>query len=184
MAIETETAIHGFIASEPRLSFTQRGDARLYARVGRDRSEMSEEGSRVDLEPDFHDLIMWGRSAERASEVLAKGDRFIAQGHVVAGERVVDGRTEPTEAFVARRIGPDLNMMKVTVHRRRDAPTPAPGAPAVAEAPDRSSAPSAEQTAREAVAERQSQLPASGGTPGSARARRGSRSTKPEAATR
>jgi single-stranded DNA-binding protein len=113
MAIETETAIHGFIASEPRLSFTQRSDARLYARVGRDRSEMSETGSRIDLEPDFHDLIMWGRSAERASEVLAKGDCFIAQGHVVAGERVIDGRTEPTEALVARRIGPDLNMMKV-----------------------------------------------------------------------
>ncbi len=183
MPIRTETAIHGFIASEPRLTYTERGEARLYARVGRDRFERAENGDYVQLDPDFHDLLMWGRSAERACETVAKGDRFIAEGRVVERERQVDGHSEISEAFVASRIGLDLNVMTVSVHRRREAAAAA--APAVtAEAASEGTTPAGEQAVREAVAQREAALPSAATNQASGTRARTGRGTRTQAVSR
>ena len=34
MAIRTHQSISGFVASDPQLSYTERGDARLYMKIG------------------------------------------------------------------------------------------------------------------------------------------------------
>lgn len=106
----------GFIASDPELTFTSKGDARLYARVGQPQSRLEEDGSFTDLEPTFTDLVMFRKSAERAYDKFQKGDNFIAVGE----NRPYPGNDgEMRDQFVAARIGHDNNVTRYTVDRSR-----------------------------------------------------------------
>src|SRR5579859_2188419 len=89
MAIHTQQSVSGFIASEPQLSYTAKGDARFYARIGQEHYRREADGSFTELEPTFHDLVAYRATAERAYERLAKGDSFVAEGyaHSFAHER-------------------------------------------------------------------------------------------------
>lgn len=109
MAIDTLESLSGFIAANPQLSKTERGDARFYARVGHERYRRNEDGSTTKLDTTFHHLLMFGRAAERAYALFRKGDRFVAEGHI----RVHDSGEE----FVAQRIGHDATRTLYTVHR-------------------------------------------------------------------
>ncbi|BDZ61114.1 single-stranded DNA-binding protein [Demequina sediminis] len=116
----TRTSLSGFIVSEPALTTTERSDARLYVRVGQEHFHRGEGGSFTPLEPTFHDLIVFGRTAERAAEHLAKGDRFIAEGRIRRFTRVgSDGVQTDTEEFIATRIGQDVARTSYTVERAR-----------------------------------------------------------------
>ncbi|SDU77219.1 single-stranded DNA-binding protein [Jiangella alkaliphila] len=125
MAIKTMQSINGFIASDPQLTFPN-GRSRLYVRIGINHAERIEGGYR-DLEPTFHDLVMFGKSAERAHEMLRRGDNFIAQGSVQTYDSVVDGEEQETEQFVAKRIGHDINLTTYTVQRKRATTQQTPG---------------------------------------------------------
>ncbi|SDU25877.1 single-stranded DNA-binding protein [Jiangella alkaliphila] len=126
MAIKTMQSINGFIASDPQLTFTN-GKARFYARIGIRHYEPLEGGRFRDLEPTFHDLVQFGKSAERSIELLRRGDNFIAQGSVRTYTRDNDGVEEEAEQFVAKRIGHDLNLTNYTVQRKNAAAQQAPG---------------------------------------------------------
>lgn len=125
MTIPTRQSLTGFIASNPQLSFTAQGDARLYAKVGCEHHRRLDDGTFEQLETTFHDLVIYRTSAERAHELLAKGDRVVAHGYVRDYEHTVDGQTRQAEEFVARRIGHDLARTTYTVDRtpRRTAPS-------------------------------------------------------------
>lgn len=132
----------GFIASDPELTFTSKGDARFYARIGKPQSRREEDGSYTELEPDFGDLVMYRKSAERAYEKFRKGDNFIA---VAEKREYTNSEGQEREQYVASRIGHDNNTTNYTVDRRR---------------PDRDS-PQHDTPAREmqqALAEREAQL--------------------------
>ncbi|WP_053208273.1 single-stranded DNA-binding protein [Jiangella muralis] len=109
MAIDTLESLSGFIAANPQLSKTERGDARFYVRVGHEQYLRNEDGSTTRLDTTYHHLLMFGRAAERAYAVFRKGDRFIAEGHV----RVHDNGDE----FIALRIGHDSSRTLYTVQR-------------------------------------------------------------------
>ncbi|HBS75316.1 MAG TPA: single-stranded DNA-binding protein, partial [Microbacterium sp.] len=47
---------------------------RFYARVGQENYRRETDGSFTKLEPDFHNLVIYRASAERAYERFAKGD--------------------------------------------------------------------------------------------------------------
>ncbi|WP_062389955.1 single-stranded DNA-binding protein [Demequina iriomotensis] len=118
----TRASLSGFIVSEPALTATERGDARLYVRVGQEHFHRGENGSFTPLEPTFHDLVVFGRTAERAAEHLAKGDRFIAEGRIRRFTRVgADGVETDAEEFIAARIGHDVARTSYTVERTRRA---------------------------------------------------------------
>ncbi len=135
----TRTSLSGFVVSEPALTATERGDARLYVRVGQEHFHRGEDGSFTPLEPTFHDLVVFGRTAERAAEHLAKGDRFVAEGRIRRFTRVsADGVEADAEEFIAARIGHDVARTNYTVERtRRASQEPA----AVSEPPAPQSAP-------------------------------------------
>ncbi|WP_146605295.1 single-stranded DNA-binding protein [Jiangella anatolica] len=121
MAIKVSQSINCFVASDPRLTFHD-GKARLYARIGINHAEPKEGGGWNDLEPTFHDLVMFGKSAERSYEMLRKGDNVIAQGSVQTRPTVDDdGQEEEVEQFVAKRIGHDINLTTYAVQRKRSA---------------------------------------------------------------
>lgn len=143
MTIRTKESLSGFVASDPELTFTSKGDARLYARIGQPQARVEGDGTFTQLEPTFTDLVMFRRSAELAHEQFQKGDNFLAEGET----RTYTGSdgTE-REQFVASRIGHDNNITRYTVDR-----TPPERETPQQEAPVR-------EQVQQALAEREAQL--------------------------
>lgn len=135
MPVPTQDAMQGFIASTPRLTFTDTGRARFYARVGCQHWRKEPDGSFTELDPTFHDMAIFGTTAERAYQRLHRGDRFLATGHVHEYEVDADGATETREEFVARRVGHDLARTSYEVQRRQNEPPAV--TPAVEQEPGR-----------------------------------------------
>ncbi len=133
MAIHTQESFTGFIASDPQLSHTGKGEARFYARVGQEHYRKEPDGSFTELETTFHDLVAYRATAERAHERFAKGDSFVAEGYTHPFEYERDGQAVQGEEFVAKKIGHDLARTSYDVDRgprsaraaERDAPAPA-----------------------------------------------------------
>ena len=140
MAIQTQQAFSGFIASDPQLSETESGDARLYMKVGKEHYRQEDDGSFTQLETTFHHLVAFKAAAEQGHLRLAKGDKIIAEGYVREYRyRDASGQAIEGEEFVARRIGHDLARTRYDVDRtsRRsterdaaafDSPEPRPAA--------------------------------------------------------
>lgn len=78
MDMTTQQSVSGFIASAPQLTYGEAGVARFYARFGQEHWRREHDGTFTELEPSFHTLVMYRRTAERAAEAFAKGDRFLA----------------------------------------------------------------------------------------------------------
>ncbi|WP_447589712.1 single-stranded DNA-binding protein [Microbacterium lacticum] len=108
MAIRTQESISGFIASDPQLKVADNGKARFYARFGQRHYRATGPGEFEELEATFHDLVIHGKTAERAYERFAKGDRFVAEGYIDRDEYTRDGQTVTGEKFVAKKIGTTL----------------------------------------------------------------------------
>lgn len=118
MAIKTSQAVNGFISADPRLTFSESGQARFYARIGINHYEPQADGSFRKLDPTYHDLIQFGKSAERSADRFIKGDDIIAQGYTREYTRDVNGTERTDEQFVAKRIAHDPNVTDYTVDRR------------------------------------------------------------------
>lgn len=121
MAFHTQQSISGFVATSPQLSSTNNGDARFFARIGQEHFQRNDDGSFTDLEPTFHTLILYRRTAERAYEQFRKGDKFVAEGYVREYEYKIDGESRQAEQFIAKKIGHDTARTTYAVDR-----TPAP----------------------------------------------------------
>lgn len=119
MAIHTQQSISGFIASDPQLTYTERGDARFYAKIGQEHYRREPDGSFTQTETTFHDLVAFRKTAERVHERFAKGDSFVAEGYVRQYDRAEpDGQKIKAEEFVAKRIGHDTARTSYEVSRR------------------------------------------------------------------
>lgn len=117
MAIRTQESLSGFIASDPQLTYTERGNARFYARFGQENFQREEDGTFTKLEPSFGNLVLYRATAERAFERFTKGDQFVAEGyaHDYTYERA--GQTIAGEEFVAKKIGHDTARTRYDVDR-------------------------------------------------------------------
>ena len=122
MAIRTQQSISGFIASDPQLNYTSKGEARFYARIGQEHFRREDDGTFTRLEPTFHDLVAFRATAERAHERFAKGDSFVAEGYIHPYTSERDGQSTDVEEFVAKKIGHDLARTTYEVDRTRRAP--------------------------------------------------------------
>ena len=117
MAIHTHEAVSGFIATDPQLTRTSTGRARFYARFGQEHFRKEEDGSFTKLETSFHNLVIFGRTAEHAAERFSRGDSFVASGAVEVSQYEKDGGMVEAEAFVASRIGHDAARTRYAVDR-------------------------------------------------------------------
>lgn len=118
MAIQTQQAFSGFIASDPQLSRTENGDARLYMKVGKEHYRQEEDGSFTQLETSFHHLVAFKAAAEHGATRLAKGDKIVAEGYVREYRyQDANGQNIEGEEFIARRIGHDLARTRYEVDR-------------------------------------------------------------------
>lgn len=117
MTIPTQMSLHGFIATAPKINFKDNGEARFYARIGIEQFRKETDGSFTKLDSTFHDLVAYGKTAERAADRFRVGDNFVASGYVSEYEVDRHGQAEAREEFVARRIGHDLARTKYEVVR-------------------------------------------------------------------
>ena len=117
MAIRTQESLSGFIASDPPLTYTERGDARFYARYGQENFQREEDGTFTKLEPSFGNLVLYRATAERAFERFTKGDQFVAEGYAHDYTYERDGQTIAGEEFVAKKIGHDTARTRYEVDR-------------------------------------------------------------------
>ena len=117
MTIDTQQSISGFIATQPRLSVGENGVSRFHARVGIEHARQEPDGSFTQLEPTFHDLAIFRKTAEEAASRFRKGDRFIASGRVHEYTYEKDGQQVAAEEFIASRIGHDLARTRYEVDR-------------------------------------------------------------------
>lgn len=126
MAMHTQESLSGFIASDPQLSFTDRGDARLFVKIGQEHYRRENDGSFTQTETTFHDLVAFRKTAERAHQRFAKGDKFVAEGYTHQYDRAdTSGETDQVEEFVAKKIGHDLARTKYSVDRPHRTPSDA-----------------------------------------------------------
>lgn len=122
MAIPTQASLAGFIVSDPEVSFTDDGTTRVHFRVGVEHWHREDDGTYTKLDNSFHDLVVYGKTAERAADQLRKGDQFLAHGHVQTYYAEPPAQPPERDAFIARRIGHDLARTTYEVERR-PAPT-------------------------------------------------------------
>lgn len=133
MAIRTQQSISGFIASDPQLTETERGEARFYARFGQENYRREDDGTFTKLESTFSNLVLYRATAERAYGQLAKGDQFVAEGYVHSYEVEREGQTVADEEFVAKKIGHDT----ARTHYNVDRSPRSPGEPATSRTQNR-----------------------------------------------
>lgn len=120
MALHTQESVSGFIASDPQLTYTERGDARFYAKIGQEHYRKEPDGSFTQTETTFHDLAAFKKTAERAHDRLAKGDKFVAEGYTREYDRATpEGEVVKAEEFVAKKLGHDLARTSYEVDRTR-----------------------------------------------------------------
>lgn len=117
MSISTQMSLTGFIASPPQLNFTGKGAARFYACVGVEHFRKEPDATFTRLDPTYHDMVIFGASAEHAYSRFKVGDQFVASGYIHEYELDKNGTTEAREEFVARRIGHDLARTRYAVDR-------------------------------------------------------------------
>ncbi|CEI48401.1 single-stranded DNA-binding protein [Propionibacterium freudenreichii] len=120
MALHTQESVSGFIASDPQLTYTERGDARFYAKIGQEHYRKEPDGSFTQTETTFHDLVAFKKTAERAHARFAKGDKFVAEGYTRDYDRTTpEGEVVKVEEFVAKKLGHDLARTSYEVDRTR-----------------------------------------------------------------
>jgi single-stranded DNA-binding protein len=128
VAIKTQQSINGFIATDPKITFSDEGQARFYARIGINHYQRNDDGTFTELNPSYHDLIQFGRGAELSAERFRKGDNFLAQGYVRDYTHEVDGQERTDQQFVTNRLAHDPNTTTYHVDRRPRSEREAPAA--------------------------------------------------------
>jgi single-strand DNA-binding protein len=133
VAIKASQSINGFIATDPKITFNDDGQARFYARIGINHYQRNDDGTFTEMDPSYHDLIQFGRGAELSAERFRKGDNVLAQGYVRDYTHVVDGQERTDQQFVTNRLAHDPNTTTYAVERRprseREAQAPARESP-------------------------------------------------------
>lgn len=123
MALHTQESVSGFIASDPQLTYTERGDARFYAKIGQEHYRKEPDGSFTQTETTFHDLVAFKKTAERAHARFTKGDKFVAEGYTRHYDHATpEGEVVKAEEFVAKKLGHDLARTSYEVDRTRRQP--------------------------------------------------------------
>ena len=137
MTIPTRMSLHGFIATAPEFN-VENGQRRFFARIGVEHYKQLGPADWERLDPTFHNLVVYGKTAEHAYARFKVGNSFIAEGHINQYEVVRDGQSRMREEFEASRIGHDVARSRYTVDRRATRQPEAPpadlSAPAAAHA--------------------------------------------------
>lgn len=68
MALRKQESVSGFIASDPQLTYTERGDARFYAKIGQEHDRKEPDGSFTHRDQVFVQFVLDDVAAHRRAE--------------------------------------------------------------------------------------------------------------------
>lgn len=105
MAIRTYQSFSGYVATEPSTEPTRDGIPRFYARAGQRQGRKESDGTFTSLPTQYMPIVALGDTAEEAAALLAKGDRFIAEGRLRQVRYEKGGKTIEGEEFEVWKIG-------------------------------------------------------------------------------
>jgi single-strand DNA-binding protein len=112
----------GRVATTPMLGESQ--DGRPWAKFRLavdDRTRNAETGQWQKPQTIFHDVVVFGKLAERTVAALRTGDPVLAQGEFrFQSYQDAEGRTRTGTSFVASRLGPDILLTDVAVSRSHE----------------------------------------------------------------
>lgn len=120
----------GRVATEPTLRYGDDARPRVYFRLAVDDMTRDTTGEWVKRQAVFHDVVAFGKSAERYAAALTVGDPIVVAGDLRFNTYTAkDGEERTGSQVVATAIGPDLRMCDVTIDRTRrtDGPSQAAG---------------------------------------------------------
>ncbi|QAY63256.1 hypothetical protein ET495_08370 [Xylanimonas allomyrinae] len=107
MSIPTRQCIVGEIASAPHMSKTTDGGERYFARIKIKARRPRPDGTYGPPAETFHNLVAFGRAAQRARTRVREGDVIVAAGYVREYVHTVAGVERRDEEFVMRWFGHD-----------------------------------------------------------------------------
>ena len=112
----------GRVATTPMLGEAQDGRSWAKFRLAvDDRIRNAETGEWEKFQTIFHDVVVFGKLAERAVAALRSGDPVLAQGEFrFQSYRDAEGRIRTGTSFVASRLGPDILLTDAAVSRSQE----------------------------------------------------------------
>jgi len=128
----------GNLTRDPELNYTPNGQPLAKFAVATNRRYQDKAGNWVDMEPEYHETVVWGKLAEGVNKALKKGDRVYVTGRLQtrSWEGQDGAKRSRTELVADTIIGPDQ------VNRASyDAAGPMMNQPAPATAPATAAAP-------------------------------------------
>ncbi|WNB86438.1 single-stranded DNA-binding protein [Cellulomonas sp. ATA003] len=117
MSIPTRQCIVGQIASRPEWSRASEGTVRFFARIKIRARRRHADGTYGDPVESFHNLVAYGRAAERGRTRVREGDVIVAAGYVRTDSYDHDGAPRTGEEFVMRWFGHEAWRTEYTVAR-------------------------------------------------------------------
>lgn len=118
MTIPVRQSLTRFIAIDADVSLTNTGVTQVRFTAGLERWRREQDYTFTKREHSLHELLIVGRSAERAAARFRKGgDQLIAHGYVETRYAEAPALSAAREAYVARRIDHDLARMTYEVDR-------------------------------------------------------------------
>ena len=94
----------GRLGQDPKLSYTQSGQAVANLRMATDEGFKDKSGQWVD-KAEWHNVVAWGTQAEYVSNYLAKGNLVLVEGRLQTRKwQDKDGQDRYTTEIVANRI--------------------------------------------------------------------------------
>ncbi len=101
--------IIGNLTRDPELNYTPNGQPLSKFAVATNRRYQDQSGNWVDMDPEYHEIVVWGKLAEGTSKVLKKGDRIYVTGRLQtrSWEGQDGAKRSRTELVADTIIGPD-----------------------------------------------------------------------------
>jgi len=102
--------IIGNLTRDPEVRFTPTNQAVANFAVATNRRYQDQAGTWVDSPAEFHEIVVWGKLAERVNQVLHKGERVYISGRVQTRSWEAQDGTKKykTELIADSILGPDL----------------------------------------------------------------------------
>jgi hypothetical protein len=118
MTIPTQMSLQGYIASAPELTFTGKGHARFFCRVGIEQHRKEVDGRSPSSTPPTATWCFSTRLPSGRTRGSSPATRSCASGHIHEYEQErPGGPSQIREQFVARRIGHDCARTRYIVDR-------------------------------------------------------------------
>jgi single-strand DNA-binding protein len=129
------TILEGGLVADPELAFSQQGKAWVRFRVACKDRVRGENGTWVDGDATFIDVVAFGKPAEHFVESVRKGDQVFVVGKLQQQEYEKDGQKRTSYRILADTFGPTMMFGTALTAKASGVSSPVSGYPTQSEEP-------------------------------------------------